>query len=278
MKGLYNAAICACAALLFANVAQAHNEYSNVHRLGLASALGDNLRFTTVYDHNQVPLFSLFSGGDPPDSLEYLHTGWDVDGFINREIAQALDDRFAVVNVDSTPFRGVEDTPANTGRAELEQRVRALSPDSGVDAYVVVHALTLHPMGENGFANTGLEAMHTFGVFGGHGEATLLANFRLSVFDSRSGERIDYGTGKAIEFCRVQILADTVAQLTPVQIAMLKRVEFQMIHDELPPLLHSAGLISYDNERAMKARPLSDADAPKPEGFDALGCNDEFPP
>jgi hypothetical protein len=228
------------------------DEYANVHTIGIISDLGDDVPVLKVYD--RVPLFELFGGSTPPNSTEILHSGWRIDEFVASEIASALAGHFTTKSVAAV-LGSFPESPSYEPPPDAFGRQILALPADAVDAYVVVHRTELYvDAGPSGFDEKGLEVANFSGAFGGG--AGILANFQIGVFDARTGYRIDYATARLMKICKSGLLADNIAQLSPLQKDAIRSELLTMIHKELPSLLRSAGLISRDASEELETRPL----------------------
>ncbi len=227
--------------------AQADDEYAQVHTVAIVSVLGGGLHWeTTGLTHFDY-------------KIEDLHLDWNVDGHVERSIADALGSRFTVSTkpLPHAPFVG---DPLNDSLLKtLLASINAVTDTSGIDAYVVVRPAVLSPY----YNTTGIVISHHHGAFGR--ELTdIRSSFWVDIFDAHTGKRIDSGTANSpielqefglMERCDNAIWADTTAQLSAQQRSQVADAVKAVIDKSLPFALSNANLIAKDDahDRAAKA-------------------------
>lgn len=204
--------ICLLVALLAAPAFAADDEYANVHTVAVISVVGD----VEMKSLNDIRLTDTPNYRLPPDTR--------LDAFVTAQVADALKSRFTVIQVAPERFPAAAWPVGLVSSAfdKMRTQLRADPALANVDAYVVVAPRTVDIMGS---IWTGLSVTHAHGIFG-RDTTGLWAVYTVTVYDAKTGDRIDYGTAKlahnglavaATKQCDNVLWAETPDKLTAAQ-------------------------------------------------------------
>jgi hypothetical protein len=192
-------------------VRAATDEYANIHTVAVVSLLGGV----------QVNSANDFKWTNTPDYP--LPADLQLDDFATAQAAAALKDRFTVIRLPSQryPAANYQASFLSGPFDKLRDRLKSDPATANVDAYIVISPNTVDVLGSEW---TGLSLTHAKGMFGR--ESTFLwAVYDVTVYDARTGSRIDYGTAKmtrgyalaAVETCDNGLWASAPEQITDAQ-------------------------------------------------------------
>jgi hypothetical protein len=221
------------------------DEYANIHTVGVISALGDSIDWTTVglvvFQNDQATL----PIGD-----------WKLDDDIAQRVAAALSPRFTVkmITTDVSALETLQVTVMRSVSPDLENFVRGLPANNGVDAYVIVSKAQLpDTVGGSNQSLWGL-GVYRHPLMFGRGLFAVYADYRVNVIDARTGNQIDFGSSyspdssnfrKRFAWHRMPATdyAETPQAATPKQIADIKAELFKITEDSLGIALANANLL-----------------------------------
>jgi hypothetical protein len=231
------------------------DQYREIHSVSVISNLGNDIEARNI----GITVFS--------NSHHVLRLDWDINAFVVQEITALLGTRFSTVasHVDATSF---SDPDVITGRLFTPAQTGPALPGSGgPDAYVVVY-----PQSLPGNQAPAVSLTHQEGMFG-HDETTLVVAYHVSVFDGRTGTRMDYGPAKYPSpdpllkntyphmECQNSIWAPTAEETTEQQKEIIKHVISTMIDRSIPYALSAAKLIPEDVAETASQRAATAAAA-----------------
>ena len=258
MQGAFLVATTLFALLVGANAAE-KNEYAPIHTLAVISTIGN----VTVRNNGALP------GGSDEFTL---YANWDLDNQITQEVVTVLSSHFAIskTTIDPQAFSNLDTSALGTAWQDVQRRVKALPPTSGIDAYVVVFPHLIG--GSMGVTWHGLSVDRNRSIWGG-GHALVGAYYGIGVYNATTGERIDYATGQyptsrtisghmaPIDECPLTISAASESNMTSEQNVRLRREFASLFSRSIAYSLASANLISEAEANAATASFLSPGDA-----------------
>lgn len=220
------------------------DEYANIHTVGVISALGDSIDWTTVglvvFQNQQASL---------PIS------DWKLDDDIAQKVAAALKPRFTVkmIDTDVSALETLQVTVMRSVSPDLENFVRGLPASNGGDAYVIVSKAQLQDT--VGGANQLLWGLGVYRhpLMFGRGLFAVYADYRVIVIDARSGKQIDFGSSYSPDSSILRQryawhrmpatdYAESPQAATAQQIADIKAELFKITEDSLGIALANANL------------------------------------
>lgn len=243
-------AIVLCAAACIAQPAAASaDKLGNVHTVAIVSILGNEVDMQT--------------GGTRFDYADYkLQTDWNLDALIHDHVANAVRGRFAVKDdaLDARLFSTVKNSSGRAVWAQIRDILKAAPQKPDVEAVIVVH-----PNESPGPLSPGLGVIHEAPSWLGSGTTIVGATYALGIYDAKTGDRIDYGTGRypasdtlsgytfPWETCPASIWADAEDKLTAKQKNGIRQELWSLITRSLPYALTNSGLISKTDAESLKA-------------------------
>lgn len=216
------------------------DEYRTIHSVAVISNLDTEIAARNI----GITVFS--------NSHYTLRLDEDINAFLVSKTAALLAARFSVVatQLDTTSF---VDPDVMTGTLFTRRRTGPALPTSGgPDAYVVVY-----PQSAPGNDAPAISLTHHDGMFG-HDQTELTVAYHVSVFDGRTGARIDYGPGKYPSpdpllkntyphmACESSVWAATAEEVTDTQKKIIASVVLSMLDRSIPYALGAAKLIPED--------------------------------
>jgi hypothetical protein len=241
-------ALCAAACIVWP-AAASQDKLGNVHTVAIVSILGNEVDMQT--------------GGTRFDYADYkLHTDWNFDALIHDYVANAVHGRFAVKDdaLDTRIFSAVKSPSGRAVWARIGDILQAAPQKPDVDAVIVVY-----PNESPGPLSPGLGIVHEAPSWLGSGTTIFGATYALGIYDAKTGDRIDYGTGRypasgtlsgytfPWEMCPASIWADSEDKLTPEQKGGIRQELWSLVTRSLPYALTNSGLISKSNVESLNA-------------------------
>ncbi|HEX3652629.1 MAG TPA: hypothetical protein VHU18_07390 [Rhizomicrobium sp.] len=198
-----------------------------------------------------------------------LHIDPKLDDDVRDFVTNALQKRLTVKNdVSPQAFSGVKSSFSETLWDNIGTHIRLMSPAPDVDALVVIY-----PNATNELMPSQLAVTHQ-APFLFHGPIDIFAaGFAIGVFDAKTGERIDFGTGRfpqrgyiagfspPWERCPDSMWAESEGALSPDQKGKIRQELWSLITRSAPYALTNAGLISASeaDELAKTSAPAGDS-------------------
>jgi hypothetical protein len=222
------------------------DEYANIHTVGVISALGDSIDWTTVglvVFQNQKATLPI--------------ADWKLDDDIVQRVSAALQPRFAVKKIatDVSALESLQVTDLLISTPDLENFVRGLPASNGVDAYVIISKARLNDTVGGSNQNLWGLGVYRHPLMFGRGLFAVYADYRVIVIDARTGKQIDYGTSFAPDSSILRQryawhrmprgdYAESPQTATAQQIADIKVELFKITEDSLGIALANANLLA----------------------------------
>jgi hypothetical protein len=237
----------------FGNIhnATANDQLARIHSVAVVSLLGNQVDMQTQ--------------GTRFDYADYkLHTDWNFDDPVREYVTKAIQPRFIVTDgaLDPQIFSGAKSGPFRSMWVEIGDRLRALPQKPAVDAVIVVHP---EETDSTGYLSAGLAVTHDAPFLFNKGATTIAANYSVDIYDAKTGDRIDYGTGRfpasgyltgyspAREQCSNSVWADSEGQLSTDQKSRIHQELWSLLTRSLPYAMASAGLIERSDAESLSA-------------------------
>lgn len=244
------------AAIGAASPALADSDYdklSNIHAVAVVSILGNDIDMQT-------------QGATRFDYADYkMHTDWNLDLLLKDYVTKAISSRFTVTNdaVDPQLFSGLDrDQTLGVSWTDIKRKLRSNLQKPSVDAVIVIYP---ENFSDTGYLSAGLAATYNLPILWHDGSTAIAAIYTVAIFDAKTGDRIDYGTGRypqsgfisgyspPWENCAKEIWADTEDKLTVDQKARIRTEMWSLLTRSMPYALLNSGLIDKSAATALAA-------------------------
>ncbi|MBV9062596.1 MAG: hypothetical protein JOY77_06675 [Alphaproteobacteria bacterium] len=243
--------------------------------ISLSSSLPSPVGAKQIADLRSVAVVSLLGSEVAMKTIglttsEYrVHIDGNLDDQVRDLVANALKKRLTVKSdVSAQSFSDVQSSFSETVWQNIGTHIRSLLPVPDVDALVIIY-----PNATNALIPHQLAVTHQ-APFLFHGPIDIFAaGYAIGVFDGKTGQRIDFGTGRfpdrgyitgfspPWERCPDSMWADSEAALSADQKGKIRQELWSLITRSVPYALTSAGLISASeaDELAKSSAPAADA-------------------
>ena len=218
------------------------SEFDRIHTITIVSALGDTVDMQTQ--------------GTSFDYADYkLRTDWSLDVQVQDYVTHALQSRFTIKKsaVDPQIFANIKSDISTTPLSQAEDRIAALPVKPNVDAIVVVLP---YPTDSTGYVSPGFDVTYGVPFLFNDGTTWVAVTYEVYVLDAKTGQMIDYGSGKIPASnmlsghsppwaqCSNSMWADSEDKLSADQKTRIRTELWSLLTRSLPYALSGANLVS----------------------------------